>query len=287
LQRFSLRSFLTLIRFTVTLAVTFSAITAAVVYAGTVSSSMLLPFLGIFLLAAGASALNQYQEWPYDELMERTKHRPIPLRILNTSDALRYATIMIIGGSLLLLYFSNGTCFALGLLNVIWYNGLYTYLKRKTAFAVVPGALTGAIPVLMGWTAAGGDILDPVALLLAFFLFIWQMPHFWLLMLKYGDQYRKAGFPVLNDLFTNIQLKTIVMAWLLASSVASLLLIYFRILHLPIFGYTTLLLNMALLTLVFYQLFPARSINYKLIFITANLYMLLVFVALVTDSLLR
>ncbi len=243
--------------------------------------------LGIFLLAAGASALNQYQEWPHDELMERTKKRPIPLRTLNTSDALRYATLLIIGGSLLLLYFSNSTCFVLGLFNVIWYNGLYTYLKRKTAFAVVPGALTGAIPVLMGWTAAGGGIFDPVALFLSFFLFIWQMPHFWLLMLKYGDQYRNAGFPVLNDLFTNIQLKTIVMAWLLASSAASLLLIYFRILHLPVLGYIILLLNMALVTLTFYQLFPARTVNYRLIFITANLYMLLVFGVLITDSLLR
>ncbi len=72
----------------------------------------------------------------------------------------------------------------------------------------------------MGWTAAGGEITDPVALFLAFFIFMWQMPHFWLLMLKYGNDYRKAGFPVLNDLFSPRQMKSIVMVWLLVLVIA-------------------------------------------------------------------
>lgn len=287
MQRFSLRSFLTFIRFTVSLAVTFSAVTAAIVYSGTISASWMLPMLGIFLLAAGASALNQYQEWPYDELMERTKTRPIPLRQINTSEALRYSAILIIGGSLLLLYYSNGTCFSLGLANILWYNGLYTYLKRKTAFAVVPGALTGAIPVLMGWAAAGGKITDPAALFLAFFIFMWQMPHFWLLMLKYGNDYRQAGFPVLNTLFSDFQMKTILMGWLSASSAASLLFVHFGILKLPGIGYTVLLLNLSLLSLLFYQLFLAKKINYRMVFITANVFMLLIMTSLIVDSLLR
>lgn len=287
MQRFSLRSFLTLIRFSVSLAVTFSSMAAAIVYAGAVTTSMLLPFLGIFMLASGASALNQYQEWPYDELMERTKNRPIPLRLINTSEALRYAALLIIGGALLLLYYSNGTCFALGLLNILWYNGLYTYLKRKTAFAVVPGALTGAIPVLMGWTAAGGDIADPEALFLAFFIFMWQMPHFWLLMLKYGDDYRKGGFPVLNDLLSIRQMKTIVMVWLLASSLSSLLLSHFGILHMQLIGLGILLLNISLLSLLFYQLFLAKPMGYRVVFIAANVFMLLILLAVIADSLLR
>lgn len=281
------RSFFTLIRLGVSLAVTFSAFTAAIVYSGSVKEDLLLPILGIFLLAAGASALNQYQEWPYDEMMERTKRRPIPSRDITTSDALRYASMLIIGGSLLLLYYSNGTCFFLGLFNILWYNGLYTYLKRMSAFAVVPGALTGAIPVLMGWTAAGGTITDPVALFLAFFIFMWQMPHFWLLMLKYGDDYRKAGFPVLNDIFSPRQMKSIVMVWLLASSFSSLLLARFGILHAPASGYAILGLNVALLSLLVQQLFITRKINYRMVFITANVFMLLVLVIALSDSLLH
>ncbi len=280
------RSFFSLIRLGVSLAVTFTAFTAAIVYAGSVRADFLLPVLGIFMLAAGASALNQYQEWPFDEMMERTKKRPIPTRNITTSEALRYASMLIIGGSLLLLYYSNGTCFFLGLANILWYNGLYTYLKRKSAFAVVPGALTGAIPVLMGWTAAGGTITDPVALFLSFFIFMWQTPHFWLLMLKYGDDYRKAGFPVLNDIFSPRQMRSIVMVWLLASSFSSLLLARFGILHAPASGYAILGLNVALLTLLVQQLFIAPKINYKMVFIAANAFMLLVLIVVLTDSLL-
>lgn len=281
------RSFFSLIRLGVSLAVTFSAFTAAIVYSGEVKGDLLLPILGIFLLASGASALNQYQEWPHDEQMERTKRRPIPSRAITTSEALRYASMLIIGGSLLLLYYSNGTCFFLGLFNILWYNGLYTYLKRKSPFAVVPGALTGAIPVLMGWTAAGGEITDPVALFLAFFIFMWQMPHFWLLMLKYGEDYKKAGFPVLNDLFSPRQMKGIVMVWLLASSFSSLLLVRFGILNAPASGFTILGLNVGLLSLLVQQLFLARTIHYRMVFISANAFMLLVLITLLSDSLLH
>jgi protoheme IX farnesyltransferase len=116
---------------------------------------------------------------------------------------------------------------------------------------------------------------------------MWQMPHFWLLMLKYGDDYRKAGFPVMNDLFTPGQMKTIVMVWLLASSISSLLLSLFGILHLPAIGYAILFLNIVLLSMLFYQMFIAKQISYRLVFIAANLFMLLVMIALIADTLMK
>ena len=67
---------------------------------------------------------------------------------------------------------------------LIWYNGIYTPLKRKTAFAVVPGSVIGAIPPMVGYVAAGGSALDPQILAFAFFMFMWQIPHFWLLIMK-------------------------------------------------------------------------------------------------------
>ncbi|MEI6682949.1 MAG: protoheme IX farnesyltransferase, partial [Bacteroidota bacterium] len=182
-QTSTFRVLITLTRFPVSLAVTFTAFAAMVICTGDITSAMFFPVAGIFLLASGASAFNQYQEWPYDERMERTRKRPIPSRRISTQEALRIATLCITGGLLLLLYFSTSVCFFLGIFNLVWYNGVYTWLKRKTAFAVVPGALTGAIPILMGWTAAGGQLHDPTVIFLAFFLFIWQMPHFWLLTL--------------------------------------------------------------------------------------------------------
>jgi len=254
--------------------------------AGDLQTAMIWPVAGIFLLASGASAFNQYQEWPYDERMARTRRRPIPSRRISPAEGLRIAMIGIVGGLVILMYESNWICFSLGVINLIWYNGLYTWLKRKTAFAVVPGAFTGVIPILMGWSAMGGDLMAPRILFLGFFLFIWQMPHFWMLTLKYGHEYRNAGFPVLNDLFSDIRIKVIVMIWMVASSGASIMFVFFRIVQHPAIGYGILTINIAMLIIVGYQLFLASPMRFRLIFIAANLFMLLVMIALIADRMI-
>lgn len=273
-------------RFPVSLAVTFSAFTAMILAAGDIQTAMIWPVAGIFLLASGASAFNQYQEWPYDERMARTRRRPIPSRRISPAEGLRIAMIGIVGGVVILMYESNWVCFSLGVINLIWYNGLYTWLKRKTAFAVVPGAFTGVIPILMGWSAMGGDLLEPRILFFGFFLFIWQMPHFWMLTLKYGHEYRNAGFPVLNDLFSDIWIKVIVMIWMIASSGASIMFVFFRIVQHPAIGYGILTINIAMLIIVGYQLFLASPMRFRLIFIAANLFMFLVMFALIADRMI-
>jgi len=283
----NIRVLFVLTRFPVSLAVTFTAFAAMIISAGQVNVQMLLPVAGIFLLASGASAFNQYQEWPYDERMERTRKRPVPSRTISTAEALRIAMICIVGGIFVLLYYSTVMCVLLGIFNLIWYNGVYTFLKRKTAFAVVPGALTGAIPILMGWTAAGGSLLAPEVLFLAFFIFIWQMPHFWMLTLKYGDQYRHAGFPVLTDHLSHRQVKIVTMAWMVASSATACMIVFFRILHAPLLGYAIILFNIALLLVIAWQLFLAKTIRYRLIFIAANVFMLIMLAGLVADNLLK
>ena len=258
-----------------------------VLASGELSTAMLWPVAGIFLLASGASAYNQYQEWPFDERMERTRRRPIPSRRVSPAEGVRIALIGIAGGFLILMYQTNWICFLLGMLNLIWYNGIYTWLKRKTAFAVVPGALTGVIPILMGWSAMEGSLTDKRALFLAFFIFIWQMPHFWMLTLKYGHEYRNAGFPVLNDIFSDIWIKAIVMMWMVASSGASILLVFFKIIQHPYIGYGIVVINIILLSLMAMQLFIARKIRYRLIFIAANLFLMIVMLSLIADRLMN
>ncbi|MEI7725192.1 MAG: protoheme IX farnesyltransferase [Bacteroidota bacterium] len=283
----SFRVILILTRFPVSLAVTFTAFAAMVLSPVKLTFASLLPIAGIFMLASGASAFNQYQEWPYDEKMERTRKRPLPSRRISTAEALRIAMIFIIGGMLILLYYAPPVCFILGFINLIWYNGIYTYLKRKTAFAVVPGALTGAIPIFMGWTAGGGSLFAPEALFLAFFLFLWQMPHFWLLTLKYGHEYRNAGFPVLTDFFNEFQIKAVVMGWMIASSGASMMLVHFNIIHHPVLGFTIFGLNILLLLIMAWQLFLGKVMQYRLIFMAANLFMMIVMLSLIADRLLQ
>lgn len=280
----SFKDLIILTRFPVSLAVTYSAFAAMVLATGTISYPMIWPTLGIFLLASGASAYNQYQEWPYDERMDRTRQRPIPSRRISPAEGIRIAMIAIAGGLVVMIYETNLYCFLLGLANLIWYNGLYTWLKRRTAFAVVPGALTGVIPVFMGWSSMNDDFLSPPSLLYAFFIFIWQMPHFWMLMLIYGDDYRKAGFLVLNDLFTDFQIKVIVMIWIIASSAASLFFIYFRMVQHPVLGYSLMASNCIFLILAFFRFFIAKTGSFRLLFITANILMFLVITFLVVDK---
>jgi protoheme IX farnesyltransferase len=218
--------------------------------------------------------------------MERTRKRPLPSRRISTAEALRISMIFIIGGMLILLYYAPPVCFVLGFVNLIWYNGIYTYLKRKTAFAVVPGALTGAIPIFMGWTAGGGSLFAPEALFLAFFIFLWQMPHFWLLTLKYGHEYRNAGFPVLTDFFNEFQIKAVVMGWMIASSGASMMLVHFNIIHHPALGFAIFGLNIVLLLIMAWQLFLVKVMQYRLIFMAANLFMMIVMLSLIADRLM-
>jgi len=214
----------------VTLAVSLTTITGYVLANGGFDTGLILPTLGIFLLACGSSALNHYQESDKDAKMDRTKNRPIPSGRISPSGVLVYAMIFVISGSFLIYYGSGFLAMQLALLALIWYNGLYTPLKRRTAFAVVPGSVIGAIPPVVGWVAGGGSLSNPEIWILAFFFFIWQVPHFWLLLLKYGKEYEKAGFPSLTSIYTENQIRNITFIWTLATAIASLMIATFGVL---------------------------------------------------------
>jgi protoheme IX farnesyltransferase len=184
----------------------------------------LLPALAVLALAGGACALNQYQERRIDAAMPRTARRPIPSGRLHPAAALAAAAAAIAAGLAGLGVLGGGSVAGLGLLAVLWYNGLYTPLKRRTAWAAVPGAVVGALPPLIGGWAAAGVPPPPAVWALAGFMILWQVPHFWLLLLVHADEYRRAGFPVLTERLRQAQLVRITAAWTLAAAVASLVL---------------------------------------------------------------
>jgi len=208
---------------------TFSASAGFVLASQEIPGEMILPVSGIFVLACGSCALNQYQEREIDQRMERTKSRPIPSGRLNPKAALRISIGLVLSGSLILFFGAGGPAFALGLFAVFWYNLVYTPLKRKTAFAVVPGALVGAIPPALGWVAAGGRLLDPRIGAIALFFFLWQIPHFWLLLLDASKDYENVKLPSITKTFSQEQIKRIVFVWLLSTGVSSLTI--------PLFGF--------------------------------------------------
>jgi len=232
---------------------------------------MILPVLfGVLLLAFGSAALNHYQEKDFDANMNRTKGRPIPSGKISSTTALIISWILIFSGSLILLLGANYLALVFGLLNLVWYNFVYTLLKRKTPFAIVPGSLVGAIPPIIGWVAAGGSLLDPQIIIIAFFFFIWQIPHFWLLLLVMDKDYQQAGFPTLTQIFNHAQLSRITFIWIIATAVTGLMI--------PLFGIVGdfwinigLFLSGALLTwkafglLVESEDFSAFRLNFKYI----------------------
>lgn len=212
--------YLKLIKFRLSLAVAFSAAAGYVIFedAGSVKGLSAV-FSGVFFLAGGAAALNQYQERRTDALMARTKGRPLPSHQLRSAAALITALGMIAEGTALLATFTGLLPALLGIFNVALYNFVYTPLKRHTFLAIIPGGLVGAVPPLIGFTAAGGVLSDPRALFVALFMFMWQLPHFWLLMLAYRRDYEKAGLGSLVKKPTEHDARVIVPAWLVVTSV--------------------------------------------------------------------
>jgi protoheme IX farnesyltransferase len=197
---------------------TASAVTGWLLAARSFSFEMLPAMAGVFFLASGAGALNQYQERDLDALMHRTMRRPIPSGRMRARTALGIALGLIAAGATCLA--PNPVAMLLGWFTVIWYNGVYTPLKRVSAFAAIPGGVVGAIPPVIGWVAAGGSPADPRILAVAFFFFVWQVPHFWLLLLRIGDDYARAGLPTLTRMFTRDQFARIIYVWMIATAVA-------------------------------------------------------------------
>jgi len=167
-----------------------------------------------------------------------------------------------------------------GGLAVLWYNGVYTPLKRLTAFAVAPGALIGALPPAIGWTAAGGSAGDLRLLALAFFFFIWQVPHFWLLLFKYGEEYAEAGFPSITRLFSTTQLGRLTFVWMLATAAASLLLPLYGVSRAASTAYGIVALDAAPVVL----LSPGNGHAPRGAFIGKNLYARAVMALLAADA---
>jgi protoheme IX farnesyltransferase len=156
----------------------------------------IMTLIGTALLVAAANALNMYMERDADALMERTRDRPLPRAVVSPEAALAFGTGLTCVGLALVFLASNMLTGLLGLLAVSGYVAVYTPLKRVSGAAVFVGAIPGALPPLMGWTAVTGR-LDAPGLALFGVLFLWQIPHFLAIATYRGADYARAGFKVL------------------------------------------------------------------------------------------
>ncbi len=157
---------------------------------------MLWTLLGTGLCAAGANALNQWEEVLRDARMERTRHRPLPMGIMSRRRALIVSLIAALAGVGILGLGANLLTAALGAFVILLYVFVYTPLKHRTPFCTLVGAVCGAIPPMMGWTGATGS-LALGAWILGLVLFLWQIPHFMALAWLYRADYLRGGFRML------------------------------------------------------------------------------------------
>lgn len=158
---------------------------------------LLRTMLGLYFLSSGSLALNQVQEWRLDQKMPRTAKRPIAAGKMKPAAGAIIAFAFLFVG-LNLLFALSSTAGWVGLITVIFYNVIYTmYLKPRWVFAAVPGAIPGALPVTIGYAAVNPSIFNGESVYLFLIMFLWQMPHFWAIAIRFKDDYAKGGIPTL------------------------------------------------------------------------------------------
>lgn len=151
----------------------------------------------LYFFSAGSFAINQAQEWQIDLEMPRTVNRPIPSGKISLRRAWGIGIGLILLG-VMAGWMVHPLVIALGLMTMILYNVLYTlYWKKRWAFGAVPGAIPGAMPVVIGYAANTTHLFHSDLIYAFMIMFLWQMPHFWTLAIRFKDDYSKGGIPVL------------------------------------------------------------------------------------------
>ncbi len=247
---------------------------------------MVMPALmtGVFLMACGACALNHWQERATDALMRRTARRPIPSGRIKPGHALFFAVALICAGAIVLFFTGALAAPLLGLAAVLWYNGFYTWFKIRNAFAAIPGALVGAIPPAIGWIAGGGSLLDPRLVVLSFFFFMWQVPHFLIHLLAFGREYEEAGLPSLTEIFSGVQLDRLTFQWIMATAVSLQLVIFSGLLRSPIIHISLIAVSLWL-AINGTNLIRGSEPEYTSVFKRTNYFMLMVMMLIFFDKL--
>jgi protoheme IX farnesyltransferase len=281
-----LKMFAELTKLKLAAAASLSTATGSFLFLHRISWSIVTASIGVLLLALGSCAFNQIQDRRYDACMNRTCRRPVAEGRLSCAAARGIAALLMASGFTLLGMIHGLVPVLLGGVAVLLYNGFYTYLKRVWAFAAVPGAVIGAIPPLIGWMAAGGNFMDPRILVVAFFFFIWQAPHFWMLLFLCGKEYEEAGLPALTQIFSLKQFGRITFFWILITAASGLLFPFYGVVSSLWICFALLMGSIALIAAATPLLCRKHSLlSLRRAFHAINAYALLVMLLLIASAL--
>jgi protoheme IX farnesyltransferase len=221
-----IKDFFVVTKFVLSFAVSLSTLFAYMMAKGDVGLDMVFATLSVLLVAMGVSTLNQVQEYKTDAKMERTKNRPIAAGRMSPQTGIIIAAVLIFF-SLVSIYSLLGmTGVNIFMFAFIWYNAMYTPLKKKSALAVVPGAILGVIPPAIGWLVAGHSLMELEFMALALYFFVWQVPHFWLLVMLFHGDYNDAGYPTAMRLFGQASLQRLTFVWLILTIQTGVFLVW-------------------------------------------------------------
>ena len=193
-----LKAYFELTKFRLTSLVTFSSALGYLLgNSGSIRWYELIMFsLGGFCITTSGVTINQVLERDLDKLMKRTRNRPLPTQRVSVAEAFVFAMFTFSAGIFLLAQYANLLTTILAILSLVLYSFVYTPLKKVGPVAVFLGAIPGALPPLLGWTAATGEI-SMNAMIIFLIQFLWQFPHFWAIAWIADDDYRIAGFKLL------------------------------------------------------------------------------------------
>ena len=199
-----LKAYFQILKFRLSAVVAFSAGIGFLLASDTVSYlNLALIVLSGFMVTGGANIINQIKEIEYDRLMKRTQSRPLPMKVLSVEEAGIWALILSVLGLGIQLSFLNHLTAGLSILSLVLYGFVYTPLKRVGSIAVWVGALPGALPVLIGWTAVTDKIIPDsstgawLGVIVFAIQVVWQLPHFWAIAWVGDEDYTNAGFRLL------------------------------------------------------------------------------------------
>lgn len=279
-----LKDILVLAKPLVSTAISFTTFAGFAMASREVSPNLFMATLGVLLMASGASALNQVLERKTDALMERTKNRPVASgRVSGSTAALIGTSLLFLG--FIVLFTINVWAALLGLFNALWYLAVYTPMKRTSVWALLVGTITGAIPFIIGFLAANSGQPISKALFVSFFLIMWQVPHFLLLVCKYGKEYELAGLASLTKYWEVKTILKVTFLWIVASSIAIVPISLFGIIHNDLYGYFLFLfLILSIFFTAKWLLFSGPNPSITRAMILLNSYQLVLMLILVADS---
>jgi len=279
------RDFAQLFKFPISIMSTVSAATGYLAFTHALNWRLLPVSAAVLILAFAACALNEAQEHKLDAMMERTKRRPIPAGKISPAGAVVLAAALA-AVALASLWLMGGIVAAgLGALALVWYNGIYTYLKRVSSIASVIGSVIGAIPPAIGWVCAGGKVDGPI-LSLSFFMLMWQVPHFWLLAMRIAGDYEQAQFPTFVRAMGADSLSRITFIWTAATAASALLLPIFGLSNSPYLGLGLAAAGAWLVYVAWRSLRAPSKQGFRQAFMAINYYAVMVMGAVILDAMI-